>query len=592
MKREEIDNSLKWKTEKIFENDEKFYEDLKNIDKLTEKVTEHKGKILNSADSLYETLKDVEKCSREIEKIVVFSNLKKDEDTTNSDYQKMNQYAMNAYSKFYENLSFLKPEILKEDREKIEKFIEEKDELKIYEHFFDDLFREKAHTLSESEEKIIASFSPLTENPENTYSLFSNADLSFHPAHKNGEKVKITDANFTLLQEDEDRNFRKEVYENYYGSYKHFENTASSLLDGELKANNIISKLKKYKSARAMSLHAGNIPEEVYDNLIETIHENMDIMERYTSLRKKILSVDTLHFYDVYMPLVKSFDKKYSFDEAKEIVLNALKPLGEEYVQQAKKGFEDRWFDVIPNDGKRSGAYSSGGYDTDPYILLNYNGTLDDIFTVIHELGHSMHSFYTRKTQPFIYGHYSIFLAEIASTTNELLLLNYLLDNVKDEDEKTYLLNYYMNSFKSTVFRQTMFAEFEHKANKLVENGQPVVAKTLNKIYGDLNKLYFGKDMEVDDKISVERARIPHFYMFYYVYQYATGFSAAVLFSQKILKGNKDDVEKYLRFLKAGESKYPTDVLKEAGVDLTKKEVVQKAMDVARETLKELEKRF
>ncbi|MDO4595228.1 MAG: oligoendopeptidase F [Tissierellia bacterium] len=589
MKRNEIKESLKWNVEKIYQTDEKFYEQAKKLEDLIDKVVKMKGHLTDDADSFYEFLQKEEKALRLLYKIRTYAHLKNDEDTRKSEYQQMDQYSQNLHSKLSEAFSFIDPEILSAPKEKIETFIEKKPELKEYKQYFDNLFRAKEHTLSEKEEKIIASYSKLENNPVNTYMLFSNADISFKDAKKDGKEVKITEANFTDLQEDENREFRKEVYENYYSSYKQFENTAASLLDGELKANNIKAKLKNFKSARQMSLFANNIDEKVYDNLIKTVNDNMDIMHDYTKLRKKVLGVDQLHFYDVYMPLVKSFDKKYSFDQAKEIVLEALKPLGDEYVEIAKKGFEDRWFDVCPNEGKRSGAYSSGCYDSDPYILLNYTNNLDSIFTVAHELGHSMHSYLTRNTQPFVYGSYSIFLAEIASTTNELLLLDYLIKNAQNTDQKAYLLNYYMHSFKSTVYRQTMFAEFEHEVNKLIWDDKPLSASILDKIYKDLNQKYFGEAMEVDDFIATEWARIPHFYMFYYVYQYATGFCSAVYFSQKILHGSDEDREKYLGFLKAGESDYALNVLKDAGLDMTNPKPLEDALNVARKTLKELE---
>ena len=444
--------------------------------------------------------------------------------------------------------------------------------------------------MGENEEKIIASFAKLSQNPQNTYMIFSNADLKFPKVKKGDEEIQITDANFTNLELDSNREFRKEVYEKYYTVYKQFENTAASLLDGEMTANNTIAKLKKFDSARKMSLFSNNIDEKVYDNLVEVIHDNIEIHRDYTSLRKKVLGLDDLGFHDIYLPLVEDYNKTYTFDEAKELILKALAPLGEDYIKKAREGFDDRWFDVMENEGKRSGGYSSGSYDTEPYILLNYNDSLDSLFTTAHELGHSMHSYYTRKTQPYIYGNYSIFLAEIASTTNELLLLNYMIDHAKDKKEKAYLLNHYVNSFKSTVFRQTMFAEFELEANKLVENSMPVTAEKLNQIYHDLNVDYFGEDIEVDKYISTEWARIPHFYMFYYVFQYATGFSSAVSLSEKILHGDKTDLEKYLNFLKAGKSKYPIEVLKDAGVDMTKKDSLQKAMDACKEKLEELKK--
>ncbi|WP_311370433.1 oligoendopeptidase F [Anaerococcus hydrogenalis] len=590
MDRKDIDKSLKWDTEKIYKTDDDFYKDVEEVKNLIEKTKTYKGRILESADSLYDFLKTDEKLERKFSKLGVYASLKSDEDTRVAKYQEMTKITDNLFASLAQELSFITPEILSEDYKKVKTYIEEKEELKIYDHYFEDLFRNKDHTLGENEEKIIASFSKLSQNPQNTYMIFSNADLKFPKVKKDGEEIQITDANFTNLELDPNRAFRKEVYEKYYTVYKQFENTAASLLDGEMTANNTIAKLKKFDSARKMSLFANNIDEKVYDNLIEVIHDNIEIHRDYTSLRKEVLGLDDLGFEDIYLPLVEDYNKTYTFDEAKELILKALAPLGEDYIKKAREGFDDRWFDVMENDGKRSGGYSSGSYDTEPYILLNYNDSLDSLFTTAHELGHSMHSYYTRKTQPYIYGDYSIFLAEIASTTNELLLLNYMIDKAKDEKEKAYLLNHYVNSFKSTVFRQTMFAEFELEANKLVENSLPVTAEKLNQIYHDLNVDYFGEDIEVDKYISTEWARIPHFYMFYYVFQYATGFSSAVSLSEKILKGNKEDLEKYLNFLKAGKSKYPLEVLKEAGVDMTKKDSLQKAMDVCKEKLEELKK--
>lgn len=588
MERNTIDESLKWDTSKIFKEDEDFYKAIEEIKGLIEKNKEYQGKITENSNTFYNYLKDDEKLLRLIEKTFVYASLKSDEDTRVTKYQEMRQIITNVYSKAQEELSFVTPEILETDYEKIKSFIEEKEELKIYEHYLEDFFRSQEHTLSENEEKIIASYSKLSQIPQTTFMIFENADLSFPSVKKDGEEIKITNANFTQLQEDPDREFRREVYEKFYKTYKQFGNTIASLLDGELTANNTQAKLRKYKSAREMSLFKNNLSEEVYDNLIEVIHENMDIHQDYTKLRKEVLGVEDMSFHDIYMPLVEDYNKKYSFEEAKNLIMEAIKPLGEDYVKQAERGFRERWFDVCANTGKRSGGYSSGSYDTEPYILLNYNDSLDSMFTTVHELGHSMHSYYTRSSQPYIYGSYSIFLAEIASTTNELLLLNYLIEQTEDKKEKAYLLDHYVNSFKSTVFRQTMFAEFEHKINKLVEKGQPITAESLNTIYHDLNKEYFGDSINVDEYISAEWSRIPHFYMFYYVFQYATGFSSAVTLSEKILHGNDEDRQKYLDFLKAGRSKYPIDVLKDAGVDMTNKEALQKAMNVAREKMKEL----
>lgn len=590
MKRHEIDENLKWDTSLIYKEDDEYYKEIEEVKDLATKLTSYKGKITSDSQTLLDFLKDYEKLMRKFSKAAVYGHLKSDEDTSDSTYQQMNQTSTIAGAEVSEKLSFITPEILSADYEDIKKMLAEKEELKEYEHYFDDLFRSKDHVLSEDHEKIVASFSKLTENPVSTYMIFSNADMKFPTVEKGGKEVELTDANFTTLEEDKDRDFRRRVYETYYRIYKQFENTAASLLDGELTSHNIVAKLRKYDSARQMSLSANNLDEEIYDNLLEVVHENMDIHRDYTSLRKEFLGVDDLGFHDIYVPLVKDYEREIDFEEARDIVLEAIKPLGAEYVDVARKGFEQRWFDVMPNEGKRSGAYSSGSYDTQPYILLNHTNTIGDVFTIAHELGHSMHSYYTRSNQPYIYGSYSIFLAEIASTTNELLLLDYMLKNSQSEEETAYLLNYFVNQFKSTVFRQTMFAEFEHEVNKLVAKGEPIPAAKLDQIYGDLNRDYFGKDIEVDEYISTEWARIPHFYMFYYVFQYATGFMSAVALSQKILKGTDEDIKAYLDYLKAGESEYPIDVLKKAGVDMTNKDAMQKAMDVAREALEDLRK--
>ncbi|RGB75533.1 oligoendopeptidase F [Anaerococcus nagyae] len=588
MERNDLEERLTWDTSLIYKEDEDFYKDIDESKDLAEQLRKYKGKITENADSLLDFLKDYENLMRKLYKAGVYASLKSDEDTRVSKYQEMTQTISIVDSEISQKLSFITPEILGEDYEKIKSLLEEKEELKVYDHYFEDLFRSKDHVLSEDQEKIIASFSKLRENPVTTYMIFSNADMKFPSVEKDGEEVSLSDANFTLLEEDKDRDFRRRVYETYYGVYKQFENTAASLLDGEITSHNIVSKLRGYDSARQMSLSVNNLDEEIYDNLLEVVHDNMDIHRNYTTLRKNFLGVDDLGFHDIYVPLVKDYDRKIEFDEARDIVLEAIKPLGEEYVKVARKGFEQRWFDVMPNEGKRSGAYSSGSYDTQPYILLNHTDSIGDVFTIAHELGHSMHSYYTRKTQPFIYGSYSIFLAEIASTTNELLLLDYMLENSQSEEETAYLLDYFVNQFKSTVFRQTLFAEFEHEVNKLVAKGEPIPAARLDQIYGDLNRAYFGKDIDVDEFISTEWSRIPHFYMFYYVFQYATGFMSAVALSQKILKGTDEDRKAYLDYLKAGESEYPIDVLKKAGVDMTNKDSMQKAMDVARKALEDL----
>lgn len=587
MKRSEVEERLKWDTSSIYTDDEGFYKDIEEVKNLVARLKEFKGKLTSDLETFKEYLKLNEEFERKMEKAYVYSSLRNDEDTTVSKYQEMSQVAENTYVYAASELSFISPEILSTDEKVINSYLED-EEISYLKHYFEDMFRAKDHVLDEKSEAILAAFGKLKNNPQNTYMIFNNADLSFPSVKKDGEEIKITNANFVTLQEDPNRDFRREVYEKYYKTYRQYSNTLASTIDGEFTAHNVEAKLRGYKSAREMSLSANNIPEEIYDNLLEVIHDNADIHRDYTTLRKEYLGVDDLGFHDIYVPLVEDYDRQIEFDEAKEIVLEAIKPLGEEYVKVAREGFEKRWFDVIPNEGKRSGAYSSGSYDTQPFILLNHTNSINDLFTIVHELGHSMHSYYTRREQPYYYGSYSIFLAEIASTTNELLLLDYMLEHSKSEAETKYLLNYFVNQFKSTVFRQTMFAEFEHKVNKLVESAEPIPAERLHAIYKELNEDLFGKDIEVDDYIAAEWARIPHFYMFYYVFQYATGFMSAVALSQKILHGTDADREAYLGFLKAGESEYPIEVLKKAGVDMTNKDAMESAMEVARKAMKDL----
>ena len=587
MKRSEVEERLKWDTSSIYTDDEGFYKDIEEVKNLVARLKEFKGKLTSDLETFKEYLKLNEEFERKMEKAYVYSSLRNDEDTTVSKYQEMSQVAENTYVYAASELSFISPEILSTDEKVINSYLED-EEISYLKHYFEDMFRAKDHVLDEKSESILAAFGKLKNNPQNTYMIFNNADLSFPSVQKDGEEIKITNANFVTLQEDSNRDFRREVYEKYYETYRQYSNTLASTIDGEFTAHNVEAKLRGYKSAREMSLSANNIPEEIYDNLLEVIHDNADIHRDYTTLRKEYLGVDDLGFHDIYVPLVEDYDRQIEFDEAKEIVLEAIKPLGEEYVKVAREGFEKRWFDVMPNEGKRSGAYSSGSYDTQPFILLNHTNSINDLFTIVHELGHSMHSYYTRREQPYYYGSYSIFLAEIASTTNELLLLDYMLKNSQSEAETKYLLNYFVNQFKSTVFRQTMFAEFEHKVNKLVENAEPIPAERLHAIYKELNEDLFGKDIEVDDYIAAEWARIPHFYMFYYVFQYATGFMSAVALSQKILHGTDADREAYLGFLKAGESEYPIEVLKKAGVDMTNKTAMESAMEVARKAMKDL----
>ncbi|MDO5725789.1 MAG: oligoendopeptidase F [Tissierellia bacterium] len=592
MERKDIKLEYKWDLEKIFKDKLELQNSLALSENYLKELEQKKENLTNSAKDFYEFLKLVEKSSREISKIYAYAHMRSDEDTTDNENLETYQIARQLIARYDEKMSFFKPAILDMGEEKLQKFIEELDELKIYKHYFEDMLRETKHVLSKEEEAVIASLSPVLQGATNTYMTLENSDLQFPKVEIDGEKVQLSNANFVLHEQNPNREIRKNVYENYYKVFSDYANTIASIMDQEFKGHTALSKLRKYSSSREMFLSANNIPEKVHENLIEVINKNAPVLHGYMELRRKVLAFDKQYFYDIYMPIIPGFEKKYTYEEAKELVLEAIKPLGEEYVKIATEGLNSRWCDVYPNKGKRSGAYSSGVYDTQPYILLNFNGTIDDVFTLAHELGHSMHSYYTRNNQPFIYGRYSIFLAEIASTTNELLLLDHMMKNAKDENEKVFLLNHYVDSFRQTVFRQTMFAEFEHNAHKIIESGEPLTAKRLSEEYKRLNEAYYGDAIEVDQYISVEWARIPHFFMEYYVYQYATGFSSAVALSEKILNGDEKDRDNYLEFLKAGASDYPIEVLKKAGIDMTTKEPLDRAMEKFREVLSELEEKL
>src|SRR5699024_2279802 len=454
----------------------------------------------------------------------------------------------------------------------------------------DEINRQRPHVLNEREEALLAEASEPMSSASNTFSMLNNADLKFPSIkNENGEEVDLTHGRYIGFLKSKDRDVRKSAFKAMYDTYGEFINTFASTLTGTVKTDNFNAKVRNYDSARQAALDSNNIPEQVYDNLVEAVNEKLPLLHRYMRLRKKVLGMDELHMYDIYTPLVQDADMDIPYEQAQQYVLQGLEPLGDDYVSVLKKGFESRWIDVDENKGKRSGAYSSGAYGTHPYILLNWQDKLDDLFTLAHELGHSLHSYYTHKSQPFRYGNYSIFVAEVASTTNEALLNDYMLKHVDDEKQKLFLLNHYLEGFRGTVFRQTMFAEFEHEIHKRMQNGEAMTAESLTEIYYDLNKKYYGEDVVSDEEIGKEWARIPHFYMNYYVYQYATGFSAATTLAHNILNGEEGAVDRYLDFLKAGSSDYPIEVLKKAGVDMTSKEPILSALDVFEEKLNEME---
>ncbi|MBC7088334.1 MAG: oligoendopeptidase F [Tissierellales bacterium] len=588
--RSEISKEYMWNLEDIYSNNEELEEELKKLEKDWEIISKMKGNLTSNSTNLLEGLVLRDEILRIVEKIFSYASMKFDEDTRVNESQELFDKAISLYSKSLDILSFIIPEILSADENNLKKYIKEDSRLKIYEHFIDDILRRKEHILSDKEESIIAQYSEALMAPENIYSIFNGADLTFPVINKNGTEIEITQGNFIQLLEDRDREFRKKVFYEFYNVFFKFRNTLASTLNGNIKKNIITARIRNYSSALEASLSENNVDVIVYDNLLDSIHRNLDSMHKYVEVRKKALKLDEINMYDLYTPLVENIDDSIDYEKAKNMVLEGLKPLGDEYISIVEGAFKDGWIDVYENKGKRSGAYSGGSYDTKPYILLNYHERLDDVFTLAHELGHSMHSYYTRENQPYINGNYSIFVAEVASTVNEILLLLDLLNKATNSKEKAYLLNHYLESFRTTVFRQAMFAEFEKSIYEYVEKDNAITADYLNKTYRDLNRLYYGNSIILDDLIDIEWARIPHFYYNFYVYQYATGFCSAVTLANDIYNKKEGSLEKYIEFLKSGNSDYPLNVLKKAGVDMSTNEPLERSLKVFRNLVDEFDK--
>jgi oligoendopeptidase F len=589
--REQVPVESTWKLEDIFATDQDWDQEFDEIKQQIPKFKQFQGKLAESAQTLVDLLQLQDEVSQRIGKLFTYSHMRYDQDTTNSFYQAKNAKAENLITQVSSAMSFIVPEILTIEEDHLNQFIEENDDLKLYKHTLNEINRQRPHILSEKEEELLAEASEVTDNASQTFGMLNNADLTF-PAVKdeNGEEIDLTHGRYINFLESSDQRVRRDAFKAMYDTFGSFKNTFASTLSGTIKKDNFYAKVRKYDSARQSALDNNKIPEQVYDNLVEAVNERLPLLQRYVALRKRVLNLDELHMYDLYTPLIKDVNMKYSYNEAQEHILKGLEPLGEEYVSVVKEGFKERWVDVEENKGKRSGAYSSGAYGTNPYILMNWQDNLNNLFTLAHELGHSLHSYYTRKHQPFRYGNYSIFVAEVASTCNEALLNEYMINNTTDQKEKLYLINHFLEGFRGTVFRQTMFAEFEHNIHILAQNGEALTADKLTEVYYDLNKKYFGDDLVVDEEIGLEWARIPHFYYNYYVYQYATGYAAAQSLASQILKEKEPAVDRYKAFLKAGSSDYPIEVLKHAGVDMTGKAPILSALDVFEEKLDEMEK--
>ena len=589
-KRSQIAVEDTWNLEATYETNDAWEVEYKEVEEQCQQFKEWEGKLKESPEGLKKALDEYSDIERRFEKLIVYANQRSNEDAGNSLYQKLVMRADTLGLKISGNTSFFYPEILSLGKEWLENAMKENEELRFYERMIRELLRHEEHTLSKEMENVLAEAMPLGQAAKNIYSMFNNADIRF-PKIKNekGEEVQLTNGTYGMLIESPDRLVREAAFKALYSSYSAFKNTVASIFTSNLKQAAFFAKVRKYSSSRAYYLDDANIPESVYDNLIDTVHKNMSLMHRYVALRKKMLGVDELHMYDVYVPLLADITKEYTFEEAKEVVLEGLKPMGEEYIELLKEGFSSRWIDVYENEGKRTGAYSWGCYDSFPYVLLNYNGSLDNVFTLAHEMGHSLHSYYSRKNQPYIYSGYKIFVAEVASTCNEAILIHYMLEKAESKEEKLYLLNHFLEKFKGTLYRQTMFAEFEKIVHQKAEAGEALNTEALCDIYKKLNEQYFGPEMIIDDEISLEWMRIPHFYTPFYVYQYATGFSAAIALSSRILKEGAPAIEDYKKFLKGGGSMDSIDLLKIAGVDMTTADPIQKALNVFEETLSQME---
>jgi oligoendopeptidase F len=589
-KREEVEQEYKWAIEDLFQNDDDWKIEYEKVKKLAEQLKTYQGKLSESADTLLAFLRLSDECGQLFERVFVYANQRSHENTANSFYQNLADQAGSLDVAVESAVSFAQPEIIAIPDEKLNQFLASDNGIKQYTRLIKEITRKKDHTLSAEMEALIADAGEMASSPQNIYSMFNNADVKFPDIiGDDGQKVAVTHGRFISYMESKNRDVRKAAFESVYKTYASMKNSISAMFSANVKAAMFRAKAKKYDSTLSMFLDNSNIPTEVYTNLIDTVHANLPKMHRYVSLRKKLLGVDELHMYDVYTPLVGDVDMKYSFEQAKEIVLEGLAPLGEKYQDILREGYNNSWIDIYENEGKRSGAYSWGAYGTHPYVLLNYQENLDNVFTLAHEMGHAIHSYQSDEAQPFTYAGYKIFVAEVASTCNEALLIQHLLGKIEDKKERAYLVNHFLDSFKGTLFRQTMFAEFEMLTHRKAESGEALTPEVLCGIYHDLNVKYFGEDMVIDPEIDMEWARIPHFYEPFYVYQYATGFSAAIALSRKILKEGPKAVEDYMGFLRGGSSDDPINLLRGAGVDMASKEPIDEALKLFEELIIEME---
>lgn len=588
--RKDIDVKDTWNLESIYANNELWEEEYAALEKEAEEFAKLKGAIEADVSKIPAVLDAYYGLHRRLSKLSVYARMRFDQDTTDSTYQTMSAKIGSLGVKIGAASAFVEPEILSYSKEQLEAAEKENERTAYYGRKIEEMLRGQEHTLDAEKEELLAAAGDMAEAPDDIFSVLMNADMKYPDiVLEDGTHLPLTNSTYISYMESPDRAVREGAFKTLYGQIASLKNTFAAIYRGNLKQAKFYAQSRKYSSARAMYLADSNVPESVYDNLLSAVHEALPMMYRYVAVRKKVLGVDKLHMYDVYTPIVAAQNQTYEFEQAKQMVLEALKPMGEDYLSHAREGLENRWIDIYPNKGKKGGAYSWGCYDSQPFILLNYTKNLDSVFTLIHEMGHSIHSYYSITAQDYAYSDYKIFVAEVASTCNECLLMHDLLEKTTDKEQRKYLLNHYLDSFKGTLFRQTMFAEFEKTAHDYCAQGKPLTAEALSQMYLELNQKYFGPDMEKDEEIAYEWMRIPHFYTPFYIYQYATGYSAAVALSAKILKEGKPAVDAYMSFLKGGESKDPIDLLKMAGVDMTTEKPVADALALFGELVAELE---
>lgn len=577
--REEIEEQYRWDLSSMFENDEAFLEALSAARSLPEQIASYQGKISRSATDLLAYLRLDDQIDVTLSRLVNYAERKSDEDTRDSRYQDLSSQVMTLWVALSSASSWFTSELLTVDEATMESFYAQEPDLELYRRALDVVFRMKDHILSPAEEKLLASAGDMASQASNVFSLLNDADITFTDAHDSqGDPHPVTHGSFVPLMMSADRTLRESAYESLYTAYRQFRNTFAATLGAQNKQLKFFADARRYDSALEAALSGNEVPIEVYTNLIDAVHQNLGALHKYVALRKELLDLDELRFSDLYVPVIDEGDFKFTYDEACEIILEALKPLGEDYCALVRKGLSERWVDVYETPGKRSGAYSAGAYGMHPVILMNFQGTFDDVFTLIHEMGHSIHTYLSCENQPSCYSDYVIFVAEVASTCNEALLTRYFLDHAKNDQERAYYLNHFLEQFRATLYRQTMFAEFELKVSELTAQGVGVTADALCDIYRDLNTTYYGNAITVDDNIALEWARIPHFYYHFYVYQYATGFAAAIALSQRILNEGPTAREEYLNFLKGGSSKPPIELLRGAGVDMMSTEPITHAL--------------